>query len=811
MKRLTPKQTEALTAIAARQFLPALQREDDGWHARWRGIAADNPWIDEYVRSAAATPLTVDAEDLKHETLHDAWLAALRSRTGLVVWDDRECAAFAAELEEWSDAAAVDSKVREEICFTLESDESGFRLACPVPRSRRALRALGQAVYVFGPLRAMHARGGVLSAELSMAEAESFARSGAKALMDAGYRVAGCDLSASVSAVAEIADSRETGESCADAPGDSSNRFSLRLQVKVDGEVASIEEIRFLLEQKSTLVFFRNRWIEVDRGILKEALRALERQNGSRLSTNQAVAFASGIGFAGRMNVSEASAHGWLRGLVNELRAENERSKARNDAGGRACVDLGRCDFGGLGAVLRPYQRRGVSWMKFLTDHGFGALLADDMGLGKTIQTIAWIVACRAGAAASPSVRPPPCLVVAPLTLLANWRHELAAFAPSLAVYVHQGEGRHMETGFRREAAKCDVVVTSYSLLVRDYSILRRLEWSGLVLDEAQTIKNPDTQAARAAVALGVARRVALTGTPVENSVLDIWSLENFLNPGFLGDRKSFAERFAKPLAANEKSAVGKRLTRALEPFVLRRLKSDPDVAAELGGKREIKEFCTLTPAQRRDYEAAFEDYRASERRQGDVFALLTRLKLVCDGECKFERLGDLLEGVFASGESALVFTQYAKVGARICRFLERRFGRTFPFLHGGLSAQAREAAVSEFCGFDGPSAFVLSLKAGGYGLNLTKATHVVHFDRWWNPAVEAQATDRAHRIGQTKTVFVHSFIAEGTLEERVDEMLERKSRVAGTLVASGERFLRELSPDEFESIVRLDSHLPSE
>jgi len=793
MKRLSPRQIFALEAVSEGRFFPELRHEEDGWHARWRGFGEDNPWIDEYVRAAAATPLCEDAEHQKHETLHDAWLMALRSSTGLVVWDDYECERFAAELREWSGAAEEDAAARAGICFRLESDENGFRLLCGVPRGRRSLKALGQAAYVFGPLRGMRSDGaGCLSVELSRAEAESFVRSGAKELSDAGYSVSGCDVSASVSAGAEIEDGVAPGAFGGDAT-EADARHRLKLVVRVAGEVVDAEELRFLLEQKSSLVFFRDRWIEVDRNILKEALRALERQDGRNLTMNEALAFACGIGFAGRLDVEEASAHGWLRGLVNELRARGEDG---------SIPTASSLATPGLALPLLPYQRRGTAWMKFLADHGFGALLADDMGLGKTAQTIAWILAERVDGAEKA-----PFLVVAPLTLLANWRHEFAKFAPGLVTYVHQGERRQLESGFRRAAVKADVVITSYSLLVKDHSAIRSVRWGGLVLDEAQMVKNPDSQAARAAVALGAPRRVALTGTPVENSVADVWSIENILNPGFLGDRKSFADRFVKPLATDEKSAAGRRLTHALEPFVLRRLKSDADVAGELGPKREIKEYCVLSPAQRRDYEAALEDYRVGERRQGDVFALLTRLKLVCDGDCKFERLGELLDGIFAAGESALVFTQYARVGAEISRFLcERYGGRRFPFLHGSLDAKERDAEVAEFNGSSAPTAFVLSLRAGGYGLNLTKATHVVHFDRWWNPAVEAQATDRAHRIGQAKTVFVHSFITEGTLEERVDELLERKSRIAGTLVASGEKFLRELSPREFEAVVRLEA-----
>ena len=794
MKKLSPRQSEALALVAEGRFFPDLVKEEDGWHARWRVPGVENDWVDEYVRSANVTRLSEDAEDQKHETLHDAWLMALKSLTGLVRWDDAECAAFAAELSEWHGGAEEDAAARAAIIFTFAPEAKRFVVRCGVPKGRRGLRALGQSAFVFGPLRGLLSRDGHLEVELSRAEAESFLRGGARDLAEAGYSVLGVDLAASVSASVDLGASADSRAQAPQQP------IPAKLVIKVDGQAVSADEIRFLLEQKSTLVFFRDRWIDVDRNILKEALRALEKNEGKDLKTNEAISFAMGIGAFGRMEIEEVRAHGWLRGLVHEL-------KSNPAANGGILAPVASDGVPGLTAELRPYQARGAAWMKFLTDHGFGALLADDMGLGKTIQTIAWILLSRSPSTSN-ALR--PFLIVAPLTLLSNWRHEFAKFAPGLKVYVHQGENRQLSRGFKLMTKDCDVVITSYSLLVRDYSILRETDWEGLVLDEAQAIKNPDTQVARATRSLGARKRVALTGTPIENSVSDVWSLEEYLNPTFLGDRKSFADRFVKPIAVDERTRAAKRLRRALEPFVLRRLKSDPEIVGELGEKREVKEYCTLSPIQRNEYEAVLEEYRTSEKRQGDVFALLTRLKLVCDGAGKLERLCELLESVFEAGESALVFSQYAKVGERIRKALAKRFGRTFPFLHGGLTARQREAEIAAFKdgGNSVPTCFILSLKAGGFGLTLTEPTHVTHFDRWWNPAVEAHATDRAHRLGQTKTVFVHSFITEGTLEEHIDEILERKARVAGSLVQSGESFLSELSADEFNQVITLDSQV---
>ena len=783
LTKLSPKQIEALRLVADGKFYPCLEKEDDGWHARWRGVSGDNGWVDEYVRRASMTRLTEDAEDQRHETLHDAWIAALRSVTGLVRWDDAECSEFAAELEEWAGSADEDVEARRSIDFALVPSDKGFRIECNVPRGRRRLKALGQATYVWGTLRGLRrepGKTGVVGVAITMLEAEDFVRHGARALIDAGYAVSGLPAAAAVSASAEF----DGGD---DAPAPEARMGRVKLTVRVAGEPVTADEIRFMLDQGSTLVFFRNRWIEVDRGILREALRALEK--GQDKSRNL-VSFALGIGRIGALEVDELKSRGWLRGLVDSLRARGNAPSSEIDAPG----------FVG---TLRDYQSEGVAWMRFLTENGFGALLADDMGLGKTIQTIAWILGERGTGR--------PVLIVAPLTLLSNWRHELATFAPSLKVYVHHGDTRRVASGFHAACAEADVVLTNYNLLTRDSSQFAEIAWHALVLDEAQIAKNPATQIAKAVRALSPPRRIALTGTPVENSPDDIWALEDFLNPGFLGDIKSFRERFTRPMALDPASSAAKKLRRALEPFVMRRLKTDPRIAAELGEKREIREYCELDAYGRGEYERALADFRATSRSQGDALALLTSLKLICDGfsadvsnlsggcispeSGKFLRLCDLLEQIFAGGESALVFTQYAKVGAALRTELEKRFGRRFPFLHGALSTAEREREIARFRSGSrvNPTAFILSLKAGGFGLNLTNATHVVHFDRWWNPAVEAQATDRAHRIGQSKTVFVHLMISSGTVEDRVDEILSRKESLR-SILADGAAFWKAVS-----------------
>lgn len=781
---MSPLQQKALELISRGAYYPDFIREEDGWHAVWCSALGDeNPWIDEYVRKLVGSTLDAHAENRTHESIHDAWIAALKSKTGLVLYPEEECVAFAAEVKRWNRNAIEDLESRGKIGFRLKSIANSFYLEANIVSKRAELVELGRAVAYFPAIRNMRRAADDLCmrVELSRSEAESFISRGERDLKKAGYDVVSCDFIAEIAAEATL-ESPEIAEGPADSQEAS---LHAKIEIKVAGHKATIDEIRFLLDQGSSLVYFRDRWIEVDRDLLREALRVLERYENKALSRNEALMFACGASGMLRLQMRRLQARGWIRGLLNEL-----SNRGWEGVGLEEKIE-------GLNAKLHGYQARGIAWMKFLTDNGFGALLADDMGLGKTLQTIGWIMATRDARGKA------PVLIVVPLTLIANWKHELQNFAPKLSLLVHHGDNRGKALTLKRKAGEVDVVITSYSLIVKDYKAIADVEWSAMVLDEAQAIKNPDTQISRAVRSLGVRNRIALTGTPLENSVVDIWSIEDFLNPGFLGTIAEFKERYEKPIAEEEKSTAASRLKRALEPFVLRRLKSEKEIAAELGQKREIKEYCMLSNRQRNEYVAALEDYRAGEKRQGDVFSLISRLKHICDGEGKFERLSQLIEEIRDAGESVLIFTQYVEAGRKICAFLDKRFGVKPFFLHGELSTKERQNQIDAFNQTDA-GVFVLSLKTGGYGLNLTKANHVVHFDRWWNPAVENQATDRAHRIGQTKTVFVHVFITEGTLEEKVDLMLERKERIAGTLVGSGESFLSKLSLHELEEVVSL-------
>ena len=473
----------------------------------------------------------------------------------------------------------------------------------------------------------------------------------------------------------------------------------------------------------------------------------------------------------------------------------------------------------GFVGALRPYQQRGLGWLVFLGQLGLGACLADDMGLGKTAQLIASLLADPLQA---------PTLVVAPVTLLGNWRRELERFAPGLKLAVHHGPERPRTLAALRRSLKAlgtgGVLIASYGVLSRDAALLAKVAWGRLVFDEAQQLKNPRTAMARAAASLGAERRIALTGTPVENRLLELWALLQLLNPGLLGSLAQFRQRFALPIERDHDSEAAERLRRLTAPFLLRRLKSDPAILPDLPARIEQTELCSLSEEQATLYQAVadelLEQAEQSEgiARQGLVLAGLTRLKQVCnhpahyldDGSDlegrsgKLSRCEQLLAAILEAGERALIFTQYTAWGERLAQHLARRSGEEVLWLHGGLSRGRREELVARFSEIQGPPMFLLSLKAGGTGLNLTAASHVIHYDRWWNPAVEDQATDRAHRLGQRRTVHAHKLVCSGTVEEGINALIRGKRDLAERVISSGEHALSQLSTEELRQLIQL-------
>ncbi|MEV4640900.1 DEAD/DEAH box helicase [Actinoplanes sp. NPDC049548] len=567
--------------------------------------------------------------------------------------------------------------------------------------------------------------------------------------------------------------------------------------LSLGGRVLTETELAELARVKVPLVRLRGRWVYLDAERLRAGLEFL-RRGGGTMTAGDALRLVRLLPPEEvPLPVTEVRGRGWVADLLSGRLGERlELREAPAD----------------LMGVLRPYQRRGFSWLAFLDGLGLGSCLADDMGLGKTVQLLALLLHRRSG----------PTLLICPLSVLGNWQREAARFAPSLRVKVLHGADRPDPADL---ADGADVVLTTYATATRDADALAGVTWDRVVLDEAQHIKNSSGGAAKAVRRLKARSRVALTGTPVENRLAELWSILDFLNPGLLGSAHTFRNRYAVPIERYADEEAAGRLRHATRPFLLRRVKADPAVIDDLPDKRHTRHLCGLTAEQATLYRAVLDDMmlRLKEttetRRKGLVLAAMTKLKQVCnhpaqllgDGSPlpgrsgKLERLEEILDAALAERESVLCFTQFARFGSMLVPHLSARFGVPVRYLHGGTPRGARDDMVAAFQDDRRPGVFVLSLKAGGTGLNLTAANHVVHVDRWWNPATEAQATDRAFRIGQRRDVQVHTLVCLGTLEERIDRLIADKGVLAERVVGNGEGWLTTLSTDELRDLTALD------
>ncbi|MEW2326261.1 DEAD/DEAH box helicase [Micromonospora chersina] len=575
-----------------------------------------------------------------------------------------------------------------------------------------------------------------------------------------------------------------------------------RWEVALGDQPLTAEELASLADLKSPLVRLRGRWVELDPQRLEAGLRLL-RSSGELTVADLLRMGLAGADRAGELPVLEVAADGALGEL---LAGEAERRLTPADPPA------------GFAGTLRPYQRRGLAWLAFLQSLGLGGILADDMGLGKTVQLLALLAGDPPAAG--------PTLLVCPMSLVGNWQREAAKFAPRLRVHVHHGAERARGEAFAAAVHAADLVLTTYSVAARDAYELAGIDWHRVVVDEAQAIKNASTRQAEAVRSLPARHRVAVTGTPVENRLADLWSIMQFANPGLLGPAATFKKKFAEPIERHGDAEVAERLRRITGPFVLRRLKTDPSIITDLPEKLEMEVLCNLTAEQAALYRAVVDDMMAKIEssdgieRRGLVLATMTRLKQVCnhpaqllhDGSAlpgrsgKLERLEEIVDEVLAAGERALLFTQYAEFGGMLRGHLSARTGREVLLLHGGVGKAERDAMVTRFQSPEGPPLFVLSLKAGGTGLTLTAANHVVHVDRWWNPAVEDQATDRAFRIGQRRRVQVRKFVCAGTVEEKVAAMIADKRSLAQRVVGSGEQWVTELSTDTLRELFALEA-----
>jgi superfamily II DNA or RNA helicase len=863
-------------------------------------------WVDRLVRASVVTTLSL-AHALRGRcySAHDAWFAALRGESRAIRWKEaRELSQLAEQIRAWRFPVEGARQCATRPCFTLHTPStaeacwlleigvdagSGFRNpgfspeASPEPRPvRRFIRsslgeggnlgvggtlnpplpeatllALGQAAMLFPPLGKAEFTDGLHAAALTTVEAYLFLTAEHALLRSAGYDVtlpqdwnpgAERGFALSVDVTPHPGEKGAPDLSGADAPASPEEyapeaRVNIRHTVTFNGAPVSQEELTSLLDSEAPLVNFRGAWMVVDLKQIQQAIRIGKHDALDEVPAVQAVQLALGAQAKRHgLPIAEVHGHGWVETLFNRLSGDEHRF-------GVLPPPEGFC------GELRPYQQRGFSWLVYLRSCGFGGCLADDMGLGKTIQALAFLVHEKERGEKRPA------LVAGPMSVLGNWLREAQRFTPGLRCHIHHGASRWHGESFAREMTQFDVIFTSYHLLYRDYADLRQVAWSGILLDEAQNIKNPETRQSQAARGLKADYRVALTGTPMENHVGDLWSVMDFLNPDMLGKRTAFREAFFRPIQTGSDPGARIRLKRMTAPFILRRLKTDKHIITDLPEKIEAKVYCPMTREQVRLYQdemnAFHHELGAAEGigRRGLILATLTRLKQICNhpeqylgaqrkaeldelddvmrpmtkgrkdrraleripssdeeltrfaaASGKLTRLTEQLEEVFANNECALIFTQYATMGHLLVKHLCEVFGRDMPYLHGGVSRAQREQLVNDFQATRVPQAFVLSLKAGGLGLNLTRATHVFHYDRWWNPAVENQATDRAFRIGQTQRVLVHKFICNGTLEDRIDAMIESKSALAMEIIGHGENALTELSDEMLGSLLKLEA-----
>ncbi|MFE2724759.1 DEAD/DEAH box helicase [Kitasatospora sp. NPDC059327] len=683
-------------------------------------------------------------------------------------------------------------------------DEAFAALARTVPDPAGAyLAELDRAARIHPPLRTALLTPRPTGVDLDRAGALDFLRTAAPALTRAGFGVllpAWWQRRPRIGLALTAAPATSPGAVKRTAQIDRDAVLAFQWQLSLGELTLTEEELAELAAAQQGLVRLRGRWIEVDQAQLAAAVRFLADHGSGTMEPVELLRLAVDDG-AVVDGLPVTAVH--ATGPIGELLAGAPADASR-------LPDLPQ----GFTGALRPYQRRGLAWLDALGRLGLGAVLADDMGLGKTVQTLALLALERERGAVGPT------LLVCPMSLVGNWQREAARFAPGLRVHVHHGVDRAAPD------PSADLVITTYGLVQRDTAELRRIHWRRIVADEAQHIKNPAARQSRALGSLRSGPRIALTGTPVENRLADLHAVLDFANPGLFGSAESFKERFAIPVEQSGNAEVAARLRRVSGPFLLRRSKNDPLIAQDLPAKQEFTVHCGLTAEQAGLYRAVVADLlqrlqgaRGVERK-GAVLAAIGRLKQVCNHPAqllhdgtevggrsgKVERLVEVLAEALAEGDRALVFTQYAEFGTMLQPYLSRRLGEEVLYLHGGVPKGRRDDLVERFAAPDGPRVFLLSLKAGGTGLNLSAANQVIHLDRWWNPAVEDQATDRAHRIGQRRDVQVRRLVCVGTVEERIADLIAAKRALADAVVGGGEQWLAELSTERLRELLTLSA-----
>ena len=631
---------------------------------------------------------------------------------------------------------------------------------------------------------------------LSSEEAYEFITEDAHLLRDAGFIVQVPHIDYSKGSPKILLKATQLGSASLGVM-DSKSILSFDYMVALGDTQISREDFLAYAKSKAHLVRVNDRWVTIDPA-LAGRVASLISSPGRKRSVEDVVSFTLRAAQAGIETGFESS--GKVFDNVLDALGDGTYRPTNPSAG-----------FSG---VLRPYQERGVGWLSYMLDLGFGALLADDMGLGKTIQVISYVLDLLEKGERQ-------VLIVCPTSVIGNWAEEFNRFAPCLHVKIHHGTERSEGIDFLSEASSYDVVVTSYAVTWRDAQEISSVNWSLVVADEAQNVKNPFSKQSVMLRRIPAKRRIALTGTPIENRLADIWPIMEYLNPGYLPGWEGFREAYTKPIEGEKDAQKREAFRKALSPFILRRMKTDKNIICDLPEKTEKNEWCYLTTEQAALYKAIVDksltgiDAQDPADRKMAIIAALTKLKQVCNhpsnylkdgGVCKedwearsgkVERLGELISVILENNESCLVFTQYAQMALMLKEHLSARFTAPVRLIHGGLKRKAREEILADYRKAQSPEILVLSLRAGGTGLNLVRANNVIHFDRWWNPAVENQATDRAYRIGQKKNVFVYKMITRGTVEEKIEKMLLEKKSLADSIIEPGEGMLSELSTEK--------------
>ncbi len=808
-----------------------------------------NQTVDAFVRENLSSLLPTKRRRSSSGVLQEQWVQALTSAESSFSAPVEVVKKFSSELRDWlGQLRPVEAGAPFRTCFRLDPPEGedeqvtgwhiGFYLQANDDRSlivpaekvwtersstltflkrkfenpqERLLADLGKASRLFPAieesLKAAHPQ----QLELSTEQAYTFLRESAPLLEQSGFGVLVPPWWQKPSAKVGVKLKVKPKVGAATSTGlmGLNSIVDYNWQVSIGGTTLSAREFENLVNLKQPLIKVRGQWVELRPEQIEAAIAFFKKKRATKdMSLGEALRIGLGQGTAEMgLPVLDIEAEGWLKDALGRLSQNVPLTNIKVPA-----------TFQGK---LRPYQLKGVSWLAFLKEFGFGACLADSMGLGKTIQLITLLLHERD----KQNVAPVPTLLICPMSIVGNWHKELQRFAPSLSVMIHYGPERLSDQAFAEEARKHDVVITTYALALRDKEQLTTIDWENVVVDEAQNIKNETAKQTQAIKQLQGRYKIALTGTPVENRLSELWSIMEFLNPGYLGTGTDFRQSFAIPIERYHNAERSQTLKKLVQPFMLRRLKTDKTIIQDLPDKMEMNVFCNLTQEQASLYEAVVKEMMErieqsdGMERRGLILATLMKLKQVCNHPAHFlsdhsslarrsgklARLEEMLEEVLEGGEKALIFTQFAEMGELLQQYLEERFGCEILFLHGSTPKKQRDMMVQRFQEEQhGAPLFLLSLKAGGVGLNLTAANHVFHFDRWWNPAVENQATDRAFRIGQKKNVQVHKFVCVGTLEERIDQMIEQKKELAESIVGSGENWLTEMSTEQLKSLFSL-------